>query len=372
MHPEIISPMQGQIRAALAGLEAVLASAPVVTELVQAVLEHTGDALRASLTVPGAVRQWVNALSAAEMAAAMRLTATEIAECALPHSVADEGLAFVLRRRDAAESLRTSVVRWGIARSLSPADVEGYAELVAELESFNVHLRALLERNEAELLLGERAVLLGSLPWTAALDDKATTVADTSALSWDESMLAAPPSDESVTRYVADGTLATYVEGFATHSGEFAEELVAVIDAALLAREGVGIAARRWRRNARTATAVDTMSGFAALPRQRAAAATAPGEEPAPTIVRLGWLGAVRAQAQLRGTDKDITLQVAAHENVIREVQLGTAVVQSPSMQSGHGELWTVTIARTLDPVRIRVVGAGDVLFEETIQLTEV
>jgi hypothetical protein len=88
--------------------------------------------------------------------------------------------------------------------------------------------------------------------------------------------------------------------------------------------------------------------------------------------LRLGWLGAVRAQAQLLGTDKDITLQVSAHENVIREIQFGATVVQSPTMRSVHGEFWTATIARTLAPLRIRVIGTSEVLFEETIQLTEV
>jgi len=361
--------MRVHIQAALAGLQEHVHAAPLTDELAQQVLECAGDAMRAGLDLPASVRRWIRALPTTVLTGAMRLSIDETAEAALPRTNTDESLAFILVRRDAAESLRIAAASWCLAAGHAPAEFDVYQQLVDTLGSFGARLREVLDRHAAEAMLGERATLLEAQPWTAALDERTADVRDTPAPPWDACMIDATPSDELVTSYIRDGSHGTYIEGFAARSDDFAEELAALIDGAREDRSDVGIAARRWRKRCVVPGTSNPLTDLPALPRLRAAAATTASHDARVEVLRLGWLGDVRAQANLEATAAHVTLHVFGRAGDIEEVAFGDNVARVPTSTSPHGDTWSVTIPRPSSTVRVRVIGTGGRAFDESLQL---
>jgi hypothetical protein len=358
------------LRAALAGLEETIASMEATPEAAQLSLERIGDALRCGVELPPGVRRWMRALSADELASAVRITREEVADLALPGDapMMDESLPFVLRRRDAAESTSTAVLRCCAQHGILLGGIAGFENLVDELAAFDLRLRACLGRAAAESLLGDRAELLGAQPWTTVLDES-DRAAPSETLLWNQAMATVAPSDEAVARYALEGSLAAFIEGFAARSPSFAEELAIAIDAMLATNESVALMPRIWRRRVQEPRAVADPMAISALPPIAAAAATSSADhESKVSPVRLGILAPVAAQARLLSTQTEVSLRVFAASGVIREVEFGGVVVRSPDAN----DVWSVTIPRTEEPVRVRVVGSDGATFDDTIRLAPV
>ena len=353
-----------EIEAALAGF------APDDPGATPATLQYIGDALRMGLEIPSAVRSWMKGWSSSPISAASRSLVGEIDGLTPSSTSDDEALAAILLKRDSVESVRVAIVRWLIDRNASTADVPALDELDRALVDLDTRLQHHVTRSAAEGLLGARAVVLGSMSWTTTLDDDPLKEDERSSLIWDESLLAVTPSDESVTRYITEGSLAPYIEGFAQRESSFAEELVATIDSALGDREEVSWIARIWRRKASVTPPVHDTAEIRILPRQRLAAATGDLEPLLAASVRLGRVGVLAAQARLVATETEISLRMLAKPGVISELRFGTSVA-SVGDKTLHGERWTATIARTVEPVRIRVVGTDGTVFDESLHLVE-
>jgi hypothetical protein len=213
-------------------------------ETVQAGLERAGDTLRTSRPLSDDDRLWLSNITPLQVGRAIKLAAEEVEAFALSKTV-DDCLPFLLRRRDAVESLQVAIIYWATAHNFLPARIEGYLDLINTLDAFSSRLRAFVSRAEVEALLGDRAYLpgAGATPWTVTLDPPGPTLED-----WNYAMmLTIAPSDEIVTRYVVSGYLAEYVEALANRNSYFAEELTSVIDSTLAAKEEVGRAAQAWR-----------------------------------------------------------------------------------------------------------------------------
>lgn len=356
--------MRREIEAALAGF------VPDDAGVTPAALERIGDALRTGLEIPSPVRSWMKTWPSTSINAASRSLVDELNRSSLPTASDENALAAILHKRDSVESVRVAIARWSIDRNASSADIPGFDELDRAVVSLDKRLQHLVTRSAAEALLGARAVALGSTSWTATLDDDPLTQDRDSSLVWDDSFLAVAPSDESVTRYITDGSLAPYIEGFALRDSSFAEDLVATIDSALTDRDEVSWIARIWRRKANATRPVHDTTEIRLLPRQRLAAATGDLEPLLAASVRLGRVGVLAAQARLVATETEISLRMIAKPGVISELTFGTSVA-SAGEATPHGERWTATIARTQEPVRIRVVGCDGSVFDESLHLVE-
>jgi hypothetical protein len=370
------TPMWQEAMAVLSGLRE--AGGPLQGDpgLALAALGPIGDALRLGLDVPTELRRWMAALSAPDVAACLRAARDEVASWTLPAPGAavekDDSFAFTLRRRDALESAKTAVARILVGRGAPGSSIPGLAALAGDLRAFDERLAAIAPRPIVEMLLGTRGELLGERPWTArfADADDAASGAD-EPLGWNEAMLAGAPSDEVVTLYATSGALARYVEGFAAKSPAFAEELADAIDAFMKACEPVGFVARRWRKHAVALPGGEDALRFAERPAARLAAATeGEASAPEPRSFRLGLLTPVQAQARVVVSRSTASLWVHPEQRGdVTRIEIGGAVSETPADEEGR--TWVATAALGDSPLRIRVVGSGDDVFEETIIIVE-
>jgi hypothetical protein len=358
-----------ETKAALRDLQANLPRGAVDPALLATPLARIGDALRLGLKVPAPVMQWALGLKLGDLAGALGAVRGEVRTWSLPEPGAvvedDPTLAFAVRRRDEAESVQIGVLRLCLPKGIVPGALEGFAALRAALADFDARLHVVVSRSRVEELLGARAALLGARSWTAGLrEEPAEAAAGEGRLEWNEAMLSAPPSDEVVTRYVSDGALARYVEGFAAKSRAFAEELAAVIDGLLEQRESVGLAARRWRKHAAGFPVVSDPASLPVRPALRLAAATEPvsaeqHEE------RLGQLVPLDAEGRIVCTARTATLWVYPGQMPLSRVEFGGVVAEAPEA----GGDWRVEVPVRDEPMALRVVAGSGEAFEIELRL---
>lgn len=360
-------PLRRHLRAALDGLSTAVEDAdPVTPALVHEVLEHIGDAVRASLSIPVALKRWVEARQAAEIIAALHATQQEAASWSLPASADDDTLAFLMLRRDAAESLLTAVTRWGIPHGTAPGELADVALLADTLSAFDQQLAALVSRPVAESLLGERAPLVGVNGWTSLLPEPEEAASASVDLDWDPAMVDVAPSDEVVTEYITGGRLARFVEGFARKEDSFAVELDQLVRGAIDDGDA-SFVARRWIRQYRRDAAPIR---YPVLPRQEFAAST-PTTAPAPSFrVELGQL-TTQSQGLLVATTKEVTLEVYAPSGRLDRVELG-GVLATSAPSAGGTTKWTATIPRPSGAVGLRIVASDGEIIDDEITLVAV
>jgi hypothetical protein len=351
------------IRAALDGLAAGPVNADPTPELVFEILLHIGDATRADVRLSSTLIGWLEARTLTEINLALESAADDLDTWAIPSTIDDESLSFLLVRRDSTSSVDTAAVRWALGHGLAPAELTELQRLRAATSAFDARLGNLVTRSAAEAFLGERVGLLGASPWTDVLpvDESANVPSDS--VDWIPDMVSFAPSDDVVTGYILHGRLARFVEGFAAKSPEFREELQLVIQNAKDDDESISFRARSWlKRQAASGAPLRVTYG-----RQQMAAAT-DEDDTAPTSLELGVLVG-SAHGRLTATGAEVTLTVYAPQGQLASVELGGVSAARPDPGTTSAK-WTVTITRPDAPVRLRVVATDGDAYDELLELT--
>jgi hypothetical protein len=353
---------------ALQGLSESLAPGPVRADLLLTPLARIGDALRLGIELPAAIRRWSDGLERQELQGALASLIDETATWTFPEGGAavaedDPSLAIVVRRRDEAESVRHAVRRICLPRHLDPYGLAEFAALETVLVTLDGAIGALLSRADVVRVLGMRAAMNptwadGFRERDAGQEEHATAVEE----RWPESIRETVPSDEVITRYATRGAMSRYVEGVAAVNEIFAADLAACIDGLLAAREDVGLVARRWRKRARVAPAINPLR-FAAIPPVRLAAATAPEAAGSKTTILLGVLSPLDAEGRFEVSARELTLQVFEGQNSIERVELGDRVITSAVAPNR----WELAVPASAGPVRLRVVAKDGSEFSEEL-----
>lgn len=357
--------------AALQGLVRSLAPGPVRADLLPTPLARMGDALRLGIEIPAAIRRWSEGLERQDLQGALASLIDETATWAIPDgdsarvAVDDPGLAFVVRRRDEAESVRLAVGRICLPRHVAPYELDGFAALETVLITLDRAIGALLSRADVVRLLGTRAAMDptwadGFREREGGRDEHATRSDE----RWPQSVRESIPSDEVITRYATRGAMSRYVEGVAAVNEMFAGDLAAGIDALLAARENVGLIARRWRKRTRVAPSFNPLS-FAAIPPVRLAAATSPETAASRTTILLGALSPIDAEGRFEVSAREVVLQVFEGQIPIERVELGDRVTTG-AVAPGR---WELAVPASAGPVRLRVVSKDGSEFSEEVHL---
>ncbi|HVY44985.1 MAG TPA: hypothetical protein VHB21_03860 [Minicystis sp.] len=318
-----------RIEAALRGDASGL---PVTTgEAAAQVLEDYGDAIRIGAGVPSEVRAWARR---AELEPAVAAAAREAQRWDVPTSLAFDEAAFGLKRRDGIESLRVAVLRVCLERGSSPADLPSWGELEGACRRFDEELARRGSRHEAELLLGDRVVLLGSHPWTNVLPEAKDEGRDADLP--DLSSIDAPePSDEVVASYASRGVYRAFVEAFAAKHADFAEDLADVLASMKAEGELDAIVPRKWLAAFRPASKALEF----ARPREVAAAAGAAGELSEACITHELREIAPGVEASLDVGVATMRLRVYPGEQRLTRIELGGVAVHAPTPEG----IWDLT-----------------------------
>lgn len=351
------------VRAALDGLAAGPVSEDPTPELVFEILLHIGDATRADVRLPSTLIGWLDARTLTEINTALEGASADIDTWAIPSTVDDESLSFLLVRRDSTSSVDTATVRWALSHDLAPAELTGLQRLRAATSAFDARLGSLVTRSTAEAFLGERAGLLAASPWTEVLPADEVANVPPDSIDWIRDMETFPPSDEVMTGYILHGRLARFVEGFAAKSPEFREDLQLVIQNAKDDHELMSFRARSWLKN-RSSSRTPLRVTYG---RQQLAAATEQVDT-APTTLELGVLVG-SAHGRLTATATEVTLTVYAPHGQLASVELGGVLAARPDAGTTSAK-WTVMITRPDEPVKLRVVTTDGDAYEELIEFS--
>lgn len=344
------------IRGALDGASAALGEGPSDPSQHLPGLRALGDALRAPLPIPPALRRWLRSVPDDALVAPVRALVDESA-LQKPHP-RDPAFALALRRRDEAESVR-AVIAW---RSVTtPPGVElrqGLDALDATLEAFDTALALHSSRPEVDALLGERAHL-DDRGWRAALrDDRA------------ESTAAVPdvePGDEILDAWLREGRFHRYVEGHAVADPIFGEHLRRLVDEALEDFRAdrtlpVGFVAQRWRQKTRgTARLTIAAPSFTG----RRLAASTESTNAARVSVDLGLLAPLSASARIDCEGGTATLRVYADPGALSRVTWGGR--EATASEAG---VWSTAVAVGDEPVPAVVVARDGTRLEFEVNLS--
>lgn len=237
---------------ALEGLVESLSGEAFAAEHLLLPLARIGDALRLGLELSQPVRHWMDELSVETLGIALAAQTVEVKSWIVPPNPTsdDPTLAFSLRRRDEAESVRVSALRICLPRWIEPMAVPNLGDLAKALDSFDKTLRSCVTSGLAERLLGTRAVLQTVHGWTSKLPQEPTDECKDERDGW-LTPLRLPqgtPSDEVIAQYISEGVLAQYVEKCAENSAVFRADLKDNIQAARDAGVEVGPGALRWEK----------------------------------------------------------------------------------------------------------------------------
>jgi hypothetical protein len=224
-------------------------AAPAPADLLTPLARY-GDALRVSVPIPDDVRRWTGTLSPDTLEAVAMALVEEAATWPLSMTAWDDdpSLAFVVRRRDEAESVRQAVVSIVVRRS--PHALACVDSVDAALAATDLRLAEHLDRAAIERLLGERA---GFDPtWAddfagaaASTLERETAQADSPEAALDYA-LGMRPSPQAIQAYLFQGALVRTIEGVAARDREFADDLADEIRATLDDGESLAPAARAW------------------------------------------------------------------------------------------------------------------------------
>jgi hypothetical protein len=352
--------------AAVEGLAQALGPpASVEPPLLAAVLERVGDVLRLPAPVPAAVRGWCRALNREQLGRALDVIADECARWPRVTATERDGeAAFAIRRRDEAESASVALTWICLEHGWSPAEIPGLDRCLEGLANYDHELAHTIDRDTAEALLADRALLLEPSGWTVALAEP--TIGDPAATpDLNPALLTRPPSDQVVQEYLTSGAHQLRVEGCAQRSPAFATELADCFDTLAAMGEKRSLAARVWhKRHSRPVADFDPVAyviepGFFGL-----AAASSTETEPETSIIALGPLPGFPAEATLEVSPGRVTLFVFAAVPLIR-VELATATATQPDAE----DRWSVATALAPGALPIRITAADGRIFEERLEL---
>lgn len=351
--------------AALEGIGKSLTTSPIPNELLLTPLARIGDALRLGVDLPSGIRRWSDGLELEALQAAVASLIRETATWNFPDAKSgDPFLAGVLRRRDEAESVRLAVRRICLPRRIDPNSLTELAALDVVLSTVDDVIGTLVSGDEVATLLGARAPM--DPRWADAFEAREQGVVEASCFTGQEKRVVASlqesvPSDEIVTRYITRGALSGYVEAVAAQNLAFADDLAACVDALLLARETVGLVARRWRARASASPSLAPL-GFSSIPKPRLAAASGAEADAVTTTIDLGMLAPLDAAGRFLVSARELKLQVFEGNGGLQRVELGASVATAPTAQG----FWELVVPASAGPVHLRVLATdGRELMEE-------
>jgi hypothetical protein len=357
-----------EFETALEGLTGTLGAPEAVeASLLALLLERLGDVLRLGAPPPDALRAWCRALGQEALRGAVGIVAREVKGWPRPAPVVagGEAIAPVIRRRDAVESAMVALSWIRLAHGWETSDIEGLDACLELVARYDQALATVADRDAVEVLLGDRACLLGTHGWLATLPEGVVQAGAPEVITLlPEVALDGSPSDRVVQEYLGHGTWRHHVEGLAARSPAFAAELAACFDTLAEMKEERSLVARLWRAQlgsapAASPTTYEVDSSFFAL-------AAAGHDEGAPEgqLIALGPLPDFPAEASLEVSAGRVTLFVFASAPLAR-VQLGGAASDGPD----EGQRWSVATALAPGPLPIRIVAADGRSFEQRLHL---
>jgi hypothetical protein len=120
-------------------------------------LARYGDAIRLGIETPRSLRRWFERCSPGQLEAALRCFLDEMRDWYSSESYTDVDFAWLLRRRDEAESVRKAVLRVQISKTqVYPFGVDALRDLEDRLCEVDKELRVFVSSNKALRLLGNR------------------------------------------------------------------------------------------------------------------------------------------------------------------------------------------------------------------------
>lgn len=353
MIPALHHQAEAETRAAIEGVLLALTGPELPTELAVTPLRVYGDALRLGLDAPRKLREWAQGRSPSTLDGILRSVAEALAGPLPPPEARsrdlDPVLGAPLRARDEAESVLHAVRRTWLPRPLS--QLEGYSLCIARCADVDQALGKVLSRKDVLLLLGVRAAF--GAAWAQNFPDEADDADDGATLL--KAARGAPPTPESIARYVERGAFRERVERTAAESTDFADQLATTIEAMRATGEVGFIAWQWWKRHTRASALV-----FHGPPLALAAAA---GEEPPAQVHRLGRIFAsIDVEAALHVTRREVTLEIDFDKGTLARAELG-----SERRDIGpEDESCRITLARGTGPLRMRVVArTGEEIAED-------
>jgi len=352
-------------------------------------LERVGDLQRLGETPPAWCAPYLAAFSEEQLAAALMLyLQTEVEAWPTPEQrvrvarvverdedlFGDDDFGFFVRRRDDLQSAMHAVVRLCLRRGRSPSQVEGFTTLSEALHAWDTEVSRVLDQTDASLLLEERIALASRASWFTQLpmsldnerDEDPASAADRAFLRQIPADIG-EPDDAAVHTYLSTGQLASFVEGYAARSAEFAQSLRQTIETLWELNElGTALAPRRWlKQQTARADAMEPIH-YAVPPLRLVAADLEQAQNEAVSEIDLGAITglAVAVNASLRLVDSQIVLCVDA-DGPLESVRIGDSISQAEHAE----QYWEARCPRSSSPLVIRFEDRAGRVFEEQLAL---
>ncbi len=321
------------------------------------VVQHYGDALRAGITVPMALRK---RLHSADLSA-LRAIADEARRDldAPPPAVDgfdDPSVELALRARDQLESVLVGLRRIALAHGLASDEFDPIFDLASALEQFDASASKSQSRNHVEQLLAERMSLHASAGWLDRYEHR-DVAAPRPEVELDASEFR--PTHEQLTQWATRGVGAKQVAAWASRD-ENTEELRALLEALQAERIPLSLNALRWSRTRADSTTIE----WAIRPMTRLAAGTDRPTEPMRSV-ELGQLGSLRAFGHLLVRSSSTLLRVRAEPNEIRSIQFGDQTLDAPDARGN----WSLEVRAPHGPLALIVTDASGQSFCWTLSI---
>lgn len=340
------------------------------------VLNVLGDALRLGVPIPSPLWRPLDGVGIEKLGQAFVNLLAEAGTWRFPAPGNEDDEAvfrWSIQRRDEVESVVLGARRLLLARGTTLDDVEEWRALDAVLRLRDVTSGGARGRAEIEEALGERAAFATGTSWVAnlpELDDRAEERPAGRREADGGELPTSPPSDEAIESYLRLGHRAASIERLASNEAAFAEELEAMIDAALEVGMSVGLVARRWRRSrsAPPAAGTEVVASFAApAPSLARAAADEDDEEleEAREEHVLGRLAPLDCEAVLILSAGQVAIDVFEGATRLREVRLGQEVASAPT----EGRVWHISLPRADGTIQLVVTDAEGHSFQDLLAI---
>ncbi|MFO0560261.1 MAG: hypothetical protein U0269_19750 [Polyangiales bacterium] len=319
------------------------------------VVQHYGDALRAGITVPMALRKRLHSADLSALRAIADEARNDLdAPPASLDAFDDPSVELALRARDQLESVLVGLRRIALAHGLVSDEFDPIYHLAEALEQFDQAAAKSQSRNRVEQLLAERMSLHASTGWLDRYEHRDRDAARPE-VRLDASSFR--PTHEQLTLWATRGVGSKAIEAWATHE-ENADDLRALLDA--LQDEGVPLSlnALRWSRARAGSSTVE----WAIRPMTRLAAASSESTEPMRSV-DLGQLGSLRAFARLLVTSGSTLLRVRAEPHSIRHIQFGDQSLDAPDAR----DTWTIEVRAPHGPLALIVTDSSGEIFRCTL-----
>lgn len=320
------------------------------------VVQHYGDALRAGITVPMALRKRLHGADLSVLRAIADEARNDLdTPPTAPDAFDDPSIALAFRTRDRLESILVGLRRIALAHGLTSDEFEPIYNLAHALEQFDQTASKSFSRNYVERVLAERMSFHASAGW---LDRYAHRDADVAPIEvpLDVSVSQVRPTHEQLSHWATRGVGTKVIETWATDE-QNADDLRAFLDALREMNVPLSLNALQWSRTRAGNSTIE----WAIRPRTRLAAASSESTERSHTI-DLGQLGSLRAFGRLEVKSSSTLLRVRAEPDTIRCIQFGDQTLEAPNGR----DTWTIEVPVPHGPLPLIITDASGQLLRWT------